>query len=230
MKNRANAPVFQGIRSLSLIPLALLMLSVSFSNCKSYKARRNQASSQIELLKDHALLVRLNTKQRTIDALKKANMAEEANYVEARSTEFNRKLVDAFRQYYTFSNVYFFYSGESTKLKNGEFDQVQVFDTWNHTVSNPAFLNAGYLVAGIGKIYQDIALAEDSTSRYLQVGMSGLPALVFMDKDYVQLAKPFPHAFDFGSEKKFKPRSIFAMNKRLTKYYSRAVRRKHRSK
>lgn len=216
------------MKRLAFIPLTLLILCVSFSNCKSYQARRSQASGQIALLKDQALLVRLLSKQRTIDALKQANNFKEANYIEEQTTEFNRKIVEAFRQYYTFSNVYFFYSGESTKLKNGQFDQVQLFDTGNRPVANPALLSAGYLVAGIGKIYQDIALSGDSTSRHLQVGMSGLPALVVMDKDYVQLAKPFPHAFDFGSETKFKPRAIFAMNKRLTKYYSRAVRRKHR--
>lgn len=186
----------------------LLVLLTGFSACKNYKIQRNRSFSQIEILKNNVLLVRLNTAHSKIEYLKNAGKLDLAEKEEQRITEKNRKTMEAFRERYDFSKVYFFYTDAADALKHGRFDEVELFDAGMRPVSDRSFLKRGYLVAAFASVYQDQTFVEGTdNARYAVAGTSGLPALVVMDAEYIQLRKPFPYRIMIDPTSAYEPES-----------------------
>ncbi|MGB6035700.1 MAG: hypothetical protein WBG42_05500, partial [Cryomorphaceae bacterium] len=79
-------------------------------------SRRMVANDQIRNLHKGALLVRLPTAQPLIGALNERGETERTREV-TRALEINhREIVSAFKTYYSFSEVYFFYSDHSEEV------------------------------------------------------------------------------------------------------------------
>lgn len=87
---------------------------------QSTATNRSIAAQQIKSLKDGALIVRLKTNERSIEAYKKNGMTELANKLIAENTARNQKLLDAFRQFYDFSALYFIEAKNTAALLAGK--------------------------------------------------------------------------------------------------------------
>ena len=208
---------------------SLILLLASFSNCKNQKALRRTSFNEIQTLKNNALLVRLHTAEHIIAALEKRNLHEEAEAARERVKKGNIRTVNAFKNNYTFSKVYFFHSGESNKLKNKNFDEVVLVDADGNPVQDRSFLKAGYLVATFGVVYHDQLIYTDSSDvKHSVAGVQGTPGLVVMDRDYVQLNKPFPFKVASPFSTDFKEGAVSALNKRLNRYYGVFEKKRHK--
>ena len=209
--------------------LLLLLLPLCFSNCKNQKALRRASFNEIQTLKNNALLVRLHTADHIIEALEKRNLHKEAEEARERVKKGNIRTVNAFKNNYTFSKVYFFQSGESNNLKNKNFDEVVLVDADGNTVQDRSFLKAGYLVATFGVVYHDQLFYTDSSDvKYSVAGVQGTPGLVVMDRDYIQLNKPFPFKVAVPFSTEFKEGAVSVLNKRLNRYYGVFERKRYK--
>ena len=82
------------------------------------------SQTQIIQLKESVLLVRLHTKKASIKALREIGKNYDADIVEKKQFAENIRIIKAFRHYYNFCDVYFFFSEYSNNIINKEFDKV----------------------------------------------------------------------------------------------------------
>lgn len=170
----------------------LVFIGVAFflSSCatEKYKAYRN-----IQQLSEGVLLVRLKTKEKTIAKYQELGMKDRAKATRVKQEAENAEILTAFDKIYQFSSVYFFYSDESKKLREKDFKSLQLFDMKQNPV-DAAFLRKKYfLIAEFGRSYDTEFVVENSKERRSAGGAGAVDALIVMDKDFVQLERPFPH-------------------------------------
>lgn len=79
---------------------------------------------KIVLLKNGALLVRMQTKENSIKALRDGGNLEQANQVETKQQAFNKEVIAAFRSEFKFCPVYFFPSHYSENILGGNVSAV----------------------------------------------------------------------------------------------------------
>jgi hypothetical protein len=191
---------------------------------------------KIRLLKDGALLVRLQTKTNSINALKQAGNIEKANQVEVQQKTFNKTVIAAFRSQFNFCPVYFFESQYSEKLLEGKMEEVIFLNDNLQPDQSIHIAQKEFLTAEIGPIESDTAAYfDDKHYDYSGKGLEkekgyysgadmGFDALKIMNSRFVQLKKPFPYyvrTYDpYPSEKKLK-KVVTKMNTQLTDYYLR---------
>ena len=71
------------------------------------------------------MLVRLDNREKEVELLEKSGDSEQIEKVKGRAAIQNEKIVTAFRNYYTFSKVCFYYLGESKAIvKENNFDKI----------------------------------------------------------------------------------------------------------
>ena len=133
---------------------------------------RNKARTDIETLKNGALFVRLKTSELKITALKNRGMTKEAEEIRLAQETTNKQIIEAFKKEYKFSKVYFFYSNQSTSVKEGNYKGL-IFDVNMHIDSS--FSSDKYLIGEFD---------ESATTQ--------IDAFFIKDKNYEQLKKPFP--------------------------------------
>ena len=152
-------------------------------------------------LKSGALLVRLQTKENSIKALRKAGNEKLANKVEKKQTKFNKSLIAAFRVEFNFCPVYFFQSQYSEQLLNDQLEQVILVNDNSEPDSSVKCVSNNYLTADISYLEQD-SIAYFQQNYYTPDGVkksySGGPNLGFkifkiMDHHFIQLIDPFPY-------------------------------------
>src|SRR5688500_2317042 len=97
-----------------------LLFSLFIGFVKAQVAENNQATTlqgtpyhHIKSLQEGILLVRLKTAQQKIDALNKLGKTDWAQKIIREQKAENQRIINAFKQHYTFSPVYFFYSDDS---------------------------------------------------------------------------------------------------------------------
>ena len=143
----------------------LLFLFVDLSSIA--QSKKNTANQNIQLLKNGALLVRLKTSENLINAyLKKGNTAE-AEKIKEEQLKKNKEIVAAFKSQFTFCKVYFFYSNNSTKVKEG--------NTVGCLFNSEFEIDSTFLVGEFD---------ESATT--------SIDAFIIKDKNYIQLKPPFP--------------------------------------
>ena len=169
--------------------LCLTFLSLLFTSCHSMKVRKLNSIEQVETLKDGALLVRLKTSQSKIDKLLELGRSMAAEQVVKTQFADNQNIIQAFKNGYEFCPVYFFLSGNSNKVRNG--DLKNIFLNEELEIDTSIQYSGDFLTAEFGNNQGSPTKDVDgnltpSTSSY------GLNALIVMDKNFVQLSKPFP--------------------------------------
>ncbi len=203
------------------------------------KQLRRTTNEQINLLySGGALLVRLQTKRASIEALRERGNFNLADRIEEEQRELNQKIVDGFKTDFDFCKTYFFYSHYSIYVKNGQLDSVAFLDKNLEVDTSISVGNNGFLTAEFGKIkqapgkyyddYETIQGEGDVTRRKKYYGEPnmGFRALIIKDDQFVQLRKPFPYyvrtlsSFIFIRRKPHK--TIARMNKQLHKFYRRS--------
>src|SRR5688572_7116427 len=187
---------------------------------------------KIRLLKNGALLVRLQTKENSIMALRDAGNQDLADQVELKQTTLNKELIKAFRENYNFSEVYFFQSQYSEPLLKDRIEEVVfVNDDLN---PDPAIkcTKKDYLTAEINVLDPDTAAYFESyyfgyggvKKSYSGGPDMGFEALKIMNKHFVQLKDPFPYyvrTYDAELNTGKLDKIVAKMNKKLVEFYEK---------
>jgi hypothetical protein len=169
----------------------------------SHRQKRRHASKrQINELHNGTLLFRLKTLQPKINAMKKAGLEEKALIVEEKQRQLNLDLMSAFKKEYSFSKIQFFFSHNSNKVRNGEFENIflnnnLVVDSTIIVEKDENIYTVGFqsLIRDTIKIYDHNTYGEGRLSRPLFYGSPdfSFTALVVMNQQFQQLDSPFPY-------------------------------------
>lgn len=173
-----------------------------------------QAKFHINNLKKGVVLVRLHTQENKIKHYLKYDNRKAAMNVQREQTEKNKKIFLAFKGYFDFTEVYFFYSHHSERVKERDFDAgfflndqmeedptVQLRDTDN------------VYVIDVGDVF------FDSFGTHMK-------GMVVMTTDFKPLEKPFPYYVRKRAGLKILERSnaelVEKLNEELHAYYNSA--------
>lgn len=172
------------------ILLFLFLFSCSFSLIaqKSEKAilELKTAHEQISELKDGVLLVRLFTKRKGIESLRKSGAGARASQIEQEVKAHNLNITMALKKEYSFSKITFFFSDDTEAVKSGNFDQVFFL---NENLEADTSVNpANFETIFIGE-FSKIESTNPETNQLNR----GFSAFIIRDAAFNQLKKPFPY-------------------------------------
>ena len=202
----------------------------------TYKERKNVImKEQISILKNGSLLVRLKTKSNTIKALKEIGDTVKANLVNENQNNLNKKIISAFKNNFTFSPVYFFFSDYSDTIRNHKFNDVSFLN--EDLVADPTIKpgSSRFLTAEFGNVLPDtasyfsgsyLAQSENGLKReesYYGSTDTKLIAIIIMSDQFIQLCDPFPYYVKVGKEdptQKGLDNAVKKLNAKLVQYYS----------
>ncbi|MFK7905055.1 MAG: hypothetical protein AB8B69_08020 [Chitinophagales bacterium] len=179
-----------------------------------YEPIRDKASavSNIQKLQKGALLVRLKTRKKTIDAFKNSGYLKMADQVEMKQKAKNQKLMNAFRKNFSFCEVYFFYSEDSEKIMEGEYEGI--FLNENLEKDARIVLKEDFiLTAEVGSIVKDPVSVDASGNEYAATSGMSESVLIIKDSNFEQLRRPFPYYVKAGD--RFIDKKVAKLNKRL---------------
>ncbi|MCB0580462.1 MAG: hypothetical protein KDD10_14280 [Phaeodactylibacter sp.] len=157
--------------------LLALLLSTT-AGCRAIRLRKAQALEQAEALRSGMLLVRLQSGEQRIAALKAEGMEEQAQRAAEALKAENERIAQAFSQEWDYCPVYFFFAEHSAAVRQGQFDGYLL----------DASLKAAPTEGLPGKTF---FIAEFGTLQPSS-GNAGLNALLLMDSTFQQLEDPFP--------------------------------------
>jgi len=219
-----------------LLLFTILISFNTFTNAQNYKREYAKiAKESIIKLNDGVLLVRLTTKEKTINALKKRNQLTAAKRYEKEQKALNATIVSAFEMNFDFCPIYYFYSDQSKKIKANNLSEV----TWvnSKTMATDTSIivdNDNFLVAEFGILAQDTAKYFSSYERFSD-GKKGLEiretyyggsnlsqkGLIVKSNEYVPLPKPFPRFTKtsmFEDKEVVYIKAVKKLNEKLTDY------------
>lgn len=169
-----------------IFPFLLILLC---TNCRSIKVRKLSCIDQVEKLKAGALLVRLKTSENKISKLIEYGRNSEAEKVKREQLEDNLNIIQAFKNHFEFCPVYFFLSGNSKQVRSGELGNIFVNE--NLEIDTTIQFTGEYLTADFSRT-QGVPTKDENGTQVATTSSFGLPALVVMDKNFVQMSNPFP--------------------------------------
>ncbi len=221
------------ILTLLVLPIFFLMSSQAFAQANihpvNYSKEGQRYVDQDESLRDHqaastqirdlrkgALLVRLKTRQNTIDAFKEKGYLKMAKKVEKEQQTSNKNLMKAFREHFDFCKVYFFFSDDSDKVLGQTFTGIFLNKDLEKDVSIVS--NEKHIfTAEIGSLITDPSITyPDGTESSPTSGMSE-SVLVIKNHQFEQLRRPFPYYVKISD--RFLDKKIDKLNKRLHRFY-----------
>ena len=177
--------------------LVFLVSSIGFAQ-KRTDINKQLAREQINQLHNGVLLVRLQTKKKSIEALKKRGQLKLAGEIKAKQESLNKEIVSAFQRNFDFCPTYFFYSNYSQEIIDKSFEEIQFLDKNLLPDTKIKFDNKSFLTAEFGTIEQDTTNrvpvnngAEKQEQKYSGSNM-GFGALIIKSEQFNQLKKPFP--------------------------------------
>lgn len=175
---------------------------ITISSCKTtYESTDNLLSE----LPNGALLVRLESKQKSITALRAKN-SPIADKVETKQKEKNQKIINAFEENFTLCPVFYFYDYQSSEIKKKKFEG-QLLNAKLESVKNIPFLEDNFLIAEFSFTQGDSThlnaeihtldkdgktISSVDTSYVMYEGFS-FDALVLLSPDLYLLEDPYPH-------------------------------------
>ncbi|HSI91228.1 MAG TPA: hypothetical protein VK927_08935 [Adhaeribacter sp.] len=185
---------------------------------------KERAATQIKDLKDGVLLVRLRTSENAIQKLTEAGNEKMAATIRRQQETSNQRLMQAFRENYTFSPVYFFYSSASQEVKDG--NPVGIF--LNEDLQpDPAIIlpDRNIFVAEITDLEQ---YRPDPENPNASINSEiSFRALVVRDSALHQLAKPFPYFIKATTtippRRRSEAEMVSLLNKKLEAFYKKSV-------
>lgn len=200
------------------LAIILAIISISFSSVSAQgyyegpnrKERKELAKSNIEAMKGGVLLVRLQNYNKKVEAMQSRGMQEKADEVLREQKEKHQEIMQAFKTSFQFCKVYFFYSDNTTQVKDGKFDGI-LFDAEMNKVS-PELSEASVFVLDSERAYLD---GLDSN----QIGFTVL------DSEMEHLGDPFPYVVrkrkgTVVSERTY-PVMVETLEAQLTSYYQK---------
>jgi hypothetical protein len=167
-------------------------------------------------MKQGVLLVRLNTKYKTIEALEKNERLSDAEYVRQKQHQWNEKIISYFLKHYDFTPVYFFFSTETEKVKRREFENVHFLDSTLRPLEVQPVLGKNLWIAEVNYLDQNARTGSDM----------GFEAIFLRDSTFKQLDHPFPFYTrtyrSVLSEKRMREAMIL-FNANLHEFYDRMM-------
>lgn len=151
--------------------LFLLFLSLQFPLFSFSQSSKN-AHDAIVMLKRGALFVKLKTSDNAINGLIERGRKDEAERLRSSQALENSETMQAFKKNFSFCKIYFFYSTNSAKIKDGNYKGCLI-NTSNEIDSS--FTGSDYLIG------------EFNTS-----ATNRIEAFIIEDKNFDQLKSPFP--------------------------------------
>ena len=200
------------------------------------RQKKTDARQQINQLQGGALLIRLETKSKVINALKKSGKESQAKIIEKMQAEYNMTIVRAFRAAFGFCPVYFFYSEHSEAVRAKSFAKVRFLTYDLKADGSVKFAGGNFFTAEFGTIEGDGGndvdegdtkqndKSKEGVSEYKGGVSMGFGALLIKDDQFVQLSRPFPfyvRTFDSLPTKRSPKKVVELMNEKLQEFYAR---------
>ncbi len=196
------------------------------------QSRQYLAEQQIRHLKEGVLLVRLESRDATIEGLKERGQLETAAEFEQKIKLQNAETITAFQNGFDFCPVFFFHARESDAIKERNWADVDIITAQGDTVFPFAEGPRNFLAAAFSQT--DVGKEETFYLHYVKDGewhieIHKVPqeaavsfnALIMMSNQLVELSSPFPHYVRTFNNLLFsrKPqKAVQKLNKRLHKY------------
>jgi len=186
---------------------------------KRVSSNRYYAAQEIKALKHGALIVRLKTNDKSVDAYRKAGQNAIADKIVEDRVALNLKIMDAFKYNFSFCKVYFIYAKNTDALLKHE---PNIFLNSNLLPDSTIKLKEDYfLIAEYGSFTENERVDEFHYSGVYTTQPSsstaGSNALVIMDTTLTQLQEPFPFVVPvyLGGYNK----AVEQLDRQLTKSY-----------
>src|SRR4051812_8221178 len=111
----------------------LILIFIFHPLCFSQKSPKPPSKAeimreQIHILKNGVLLFELSKKENTIKAMIDAGKQKEAQRTRSETETYNEEIVSAFKKYFTFCPVYFFYSEDADKVLDKKLNEIVFLD------------------------------------------------------------------------------------------------------
>jgi len=191
-----------------------------------------QTKKQITDLKNGILFVRLSTREKTVEDLKKMGKTRAAEEIRNEQEIKNKKIVEAFKTNFKFCEYRFFYSQYSNEIQNRNF-KFMIFDKdlkpdSDFNLNGRPFFVAefGVLQADTARTFRDTKIQStanfnvESTPIYSQNSPNKIYALIIKDNNYVQLKYPFPYYVNAYNT----DRAVRKMNQKLNSFYNKSFK------
>ncbi len=109
--------------------LGLVLLLVSFCNWtiaqeQNVAKEMLTASNSINFIKQNGIFIRLRTYDKTIAHYKEKGAQQAINSLQQSEENLNKEILEAFKNFFSFCPVYYFYSRDIDELRNGNFNKV----------------------------------------------------------------------------------------------------------
>lgn len=168
-------------------------------------------AQQIDQLKAGTLLIKLNTQSARIKHRLDNSQKSKAKSLMDEMEKEQNEIINAFKDHYTFSDYYFFYSDDSDKvLKERKFDTL-FKEKGNPITDIPTLTNTFLLVLGVAPGYSTVDKYKFVLHQLTADGLS--PIDKTMPKVFkTQSRKLFSNKYDF-------PNSVIRMVERLEKFH-----------
>lgn len=198
---------------------------------------KERASSTLRALKSGAVVVRLKTSERSVDAYRRAGKTDIADRIVAERKKQNQKMYYAYKTYFTFCPVYFIYAKDTKQLMDGNRkiflnEDLNYDDTISFNYTNYIFSEYGSAEAFSD--FSDVAAPStggvtsgpygnktDTIATETNTMPASTSSLIFLDKHLKQLKRPFPYLEAVYLES-FNA-SVKNLNRELAKAYYRLV-------
>lgn len=193
---------------------------------RAYVSPEKLAGQQIRQLKNGVLLVRLQSKEKAISALRANGHEEQAKILESRTRARNKEVAEAFRDHFTFCPVLFFYSDQTDELKAGNYNEVQFLNTSLQPDTSLHLNGRPYLIGDMGTMRRQEFKRTHRTSgqqvTFADVSNVEFPALVMLNDKFEQQIAPFPrYVKTYTALDTEAYRAVKRMNRRLHNCYKK---------
>lgn len=218
------------IKLLTLISIVFFSVTLLAQPPKKYKPgikaselkeikldERETAKQAISILKNGALLVRLNFKQKQVEHFEKFNNNKEANRIRKKQLKLNLHIINAFNDLYKFSPVYFFGMEDSRKIVDGKYNEITFYNDQGLADPSIKIASSDFLIAEFGMVEKDTSNNQGATT--------SMNALVVRSNEFVQLRDPFPFYAGYSPIARAKKRfrmPVLRLNERLHNYDNKA--------
>ncbi len=215
---------------------SVLLIAQPTDDASARQVKKQRNTTHITNLKEGALLVRLHSKQRSIQLQRSIGRDKIADRMERKQNDLNKTIIAAFRDEFDFCPVYFFYSDSSKNVTERDFDNVHFLDDSLEVAPDVKFEGDKFLTAEFTTIEQDTVKKFDydynaSTENGLEQrkayrGGPGMDfgALVIKTDEFVQMSEPFPYyvrTFD-SLPISVRPKEVVSrMNRKLHRFYKK---------
>jgi hypothetical protein len=205
----------------SILSLIQLYSNERFQD--DFETDRQRAFVQIVQLRGGALIVRLKSQDRKIQAYRNAGNNKLADKLEKELHDFNQMLVKSFNNHYHFSKFFFIYPEDYQQLLSGE---TSGFFLDQNLQKDPSITleKEDFFVCEYGVVYAE-AIQNPNNARLKVVTDTPMQqdALIIKDKDLRQLLSPFPSHVSIRLRTMEK--SVENLNRNLYKFFERVLER-----